>query len=115
MAQRRRVLGSRLAETAAHLFAALGDPHRVQLIYRLSTEGPASISQLSDGAKITRQAVTKHLKMLGKSGMVRNTQHGREVRWEVEPKGLGDAQHYLGLISEQWDQTIDRLQKFVED
>ena len=100
---------------AAPVFAALGDPTRAGLVTRLSTDGPLSTTHLSKGTGVTRQAVTKHLRTLGRAGLVRDRQRGRETIWELEPKRLEKARRYLDQISSEWDAVIVRLKSFVED
>ena len=100
---------------AAPLFAALGDETRLRLIVRLSSGGPGSITQLSAKSSVTRQAITKHLRVLSDAGLVRSTRRGREQIWDLEPKRLADAHEYLNRISQQWDDALDRLRKFVEE
>jgi DNA-binding transcriptional ArsR family regulator len=97
------------------VFAALGDATRLALVGRLCVEGPLSIARLSEGAGVTRQAVTKHLHALGDAGLVRHTRHGRERIWELEPKRLEKARRCLGQIADDWDAAIGRLKAFVED
>ena len=74
-----------------------------------------SITKLTEDSKITRQAITKHLRVMEKSGLVRCTRSGREALWQLELKRLEEARHYLDMISKQWDDALLRLQKFVED
>ena len=100
---------------AAPLFAALGDETRLRLIVRLSSGGPGSITQLSAKSNVTRQAITKHLRVLSDVGLVRSTRRGREQIWDLEPKRLTDAHEYLDRISQQWDDALDRLRRFVEE
>ncbi len=99
---------------AAPVFAALGDSTRVGLVARLCVDGPLSITQLSEGTKVTRQAVTKQLRTLGRAGLVRNHRRGREIIWELEPKRLEKARRCLDQISSDWDAAIGRLKAFVE-
>jgi DNA-binding transcriptional ArsR family regulator len=100
---------------AAPVFAALGDVTRIRLVARLSTDGPLSISHLSEGTGVTRQAITKHLRAMGDAGLVRGTRRGRERIWELEPKRIEKARRSLELISQDWDAAINRLKAFVED
>ena len=100
---------------AAPVFAALGDPTRVGLVARLCTDGPLSITELSEGTRVTRQAVTKQLRTLGRAGLVRNHRRGREIIWELEPKRLEKARRSLDQISAEWDSAINRLKAFVEN
>jgi DNA-binding transcriptional ArsR family regulator len=99
---------------AAPLFAALGDETRLRLVSRLSMEGPLSIRDLSDNAKISRQAITKHLQLLSDAGLVKDEWRGRERVFELEKKRVEKAREALDQISAQWDAAIDRLKTFVE-
>ena len=100
---------------SAPVFAALGDETRLQLVSRLCDNGPTSITRLTDGFPMTRQAVTKHLRVMQKSGLVRSSRHGRENIWQLDQRRLSDVRHYLDLISKQWDDALGRLRGFVED
>jgi DNA-binding transcriptional ArsR family regulator len=99
---------------AAPLFAALGDETRLRLLVRLTAGGPGSIARLSAKSAVSRQAITKHLKVLSSAGLVHSTRRGREQIWELEPQRLADAHTYLDQISRQWDHALDRLRRFVE-
>lgn len=103
-----------LAETAP-VFAALGDPTRLVLVDRLSTEGPLSITRLTAGSSMSRQAITKHLHVLASAQLVRDRRRGREHLWELDPDRLIEARRSLDQISKQWDRALARLQKFVEE
>ena len=100
---------------SAPLFAALGDETRLRLISRLCNDGPASITRLATGFAITRQAITKHLRVMKNSGLVRSARHGRESVWQMDKQRLQDVRRYLDLISRQWDAALGRLREFVED
>lgn len=97
------------------LFAALGDTVRLRLVVRLCDEGSASISKLTAGTGLTRQAITKHLRVMQNSGLVRSTKRGRERLWQLNQQRLHEARHHLDLISKQWDAALSRLRNFVED
>jgi DNA-binding transcriptional ArsR family regulator len=101
-------------EDSAPLFAALGDETRLRVVARLCEEGPLSITQLTEGAGVSRQAVTKHLQVLAGAGLVKNARDGRENLWQLEPSRLAEARRLLDLISKEWDDTLDRLKVFVE-
>lgn len=98
----------------APLFAALGDETRLRLVATLSGGPPRSIAQLTRGSRLTRQAVTKHLRVLEGAGFVRSTRAGRESLFEFTPAPLDDLQEYLERVSHQWDQALWRLKSFVE-
>jgi len=99
---------------SAPVFAALGDETRLRLLSRLGGEGPLSIARLTTGTRVTRQAVTKHLHVLAEAGLARGVRHGREQLWEVEPAPLQEARRYLDLVSQRWDEALDRLKASVE-
>jgi DNA-binding transcriptional ArsR family regulator len=99
---------------AAPLFAALGDETRLRLIIRLSSGGPGSITQLSAKSPVSRQAITKHLRVLSDAGLVRSSRRGRERVWDLETTRLADAHQYLDRISPQWDEALERLRALVE-
>ena len=102
------------ANRAAPLFDALGDPTRLELVARLSNGGPQSITGLTRGTRLTRQAITKHLRVLASAGLARGTRRGRESRWELELNRLHVAQRYLESMSKRWDVSLERLKTFVE-
>jgi DNA-binding transcriptional ArsR family regulator len=107
--------GWRDVSRAAPVFAALGDETRLALVARLSSEGPLSITRLTDGSAVTRQAVTKHLTVLATAGLVSDLRRGRERIWELEPQQMEAARTYLEHVSKRWDQALDRLKRFVEE
>lgn len=100
---------------AAPVFAALGDTTRLRLVRRLSLEGPLSITRLSEGSGMTRQAITRHLHALGSAGLVRDTRAGREHVFSLDLKRLEVAREYLDHVSAQWDAAAARLRAFVEE
>jgi DNA-binding transcriptional ArsR family regulator len=113
MSRNRSAAEARLDE-AAPVFAALGDMTRLRVVGRLCVDGPLSITRLSDGAKVTRQAITKHLHALAEAGLVRDRRRGRERIWELQPERLEIAHRSLDQISAQWDAAIGRLKVLVE-
>lgn len=94
---------------AAPLFAALGDSTRLELVARLSRDGPQSISVLTDNVAISRQAVTKHLEVLEEAGLAASRREGRERIFELRPQRLAAAHRYLDQIGRQWDAALTRL------
>ncbi len=104
----------RLLRQHAPVFAALSDETRLSLLATLSAGVPCSISQLTADSKMSRQAVTKHLRVLESAGLVRGETAGRQRLFELDPKPLGEVRAYLYLVSKQWDEALVRLEKFVE-
>lgn len=98
----------------ASVFAALGDGTRLELIARLSNNGDRSIAELTSGLQLTRQAVTKHLRVLEDAKVVTCKRIGRESRFAIQKHTLVDAQDYLARASAQWDEVIERIRTTVE-
>jgi DNA-binding transcriptional ArsR family regulator len=99
----------------ARVFAALGDRTRLSLLLRLSGGATRSIANLSADTRLTRQAVTKHLRVLEQAGLVRNMRAGRESRFAYRPEPIEEARSYLDTVSAQWDAALERLRYFVEE
>jgi len=108
MAKKAAFMGS------APIFAALGDETRLRLVARLCASGPQSIARLTAGSEVTRQAVTKHLLVLADAGLVRGVRQGRESRWALAPGQLEVARRYLDLISDQWTERLQALERHLE-
>jgi DNA-binding transcriptional ArsR family regulator len=99
----------------APVFAALGDETRLLLLAKLSDGQRFSISQLTASFKLTRQAITKHLRVLENVKIVRCVRSGRESLFEFDPEPVEELKKYLDLVSRQWDQALARLKSFVEN
>lgn len=106
--------GAAALKSRASVFAALGDETRLSVLARLCKGEPQSISRLTAGTKLSRQAVTKHLRVLEGAGMVRSVRAGRESLFELEPKPIEDVRDFLEDVSRQWDAALARLKSFVE-
>lgn len=102
------------SEHSAPVFAALGDVTRLRVVTRLCQEGPLSITCLAEGVQVSRQAVSKHLRVLADAGLVKGTRAGRTAVWKLEPRGIAEARRLLEGISREWDDTLERLREFVE-
>jgi len=100
--------------TPAPVFAALGDENRLRLLAHLGSGEPMSISRLTAGSGMTRQGITKHLRVLAGAGLVRSSRRGKESLWQLERRRLEEARRSLDLISRQWDESLGKLKLFVE-
>jgi DNA-binding transcriptional ArsR family regulator len=107
----------------AEAFAALGDWTRLLLVVRLAKAGQegelCSIEELSgyvrqQGVRLTRQAVTKHLRTLERGRLVRGEKHGRERLYELDQVGIASMRDYLEMVSAHWERALGRLKDFVE-
>ena len=115
---RKRGMGKRrppsTAGLFARLFATLGDETRLALVATLASGEPRSIAELTAGSKLTRQAVTKHLRVLQGAGIVRCARAGRESRFAFDPRPVEEMREYLASVSAQWDAALGRLRELVE-
>ncbi len=102
-------------KTRASVFAALGDETRLSVLTKLCNGEPQSIARLTAGTNLSRQAVTKHLRVLTNAGVVRSARSGRESLFELEPRPLEEVRNYLAQVSKQWDDALARLKSHVED
>ncbi len=93
----------------------MGDATRLGLIQRLGEDGPASIVRLSDGAGMSRQAVTKHLQVLHRAGLVHQARAGRESLWQLDRETLDTVRQYLEAMSQRWDTRLENLRIRVEN
>ena len=105
---------ARQIDASAGVFFALGNRTRLGLVSRLSGRGPQSIAKLSAGFPMSRQAITKHLRVLEEAGLVQAEARGRETIWQIEQRRLAEARRHLAAISAQWDAALGRLRQFVE-
>jgi DNA-binding transcriptional ArsR family regulator len=113
-ARNARARWSRRAAATAMVFAALGDPTRLALVGKLGDGGQRSITELGQDSALTRQAITKHLRVLEEAGVVRSRRQGRESLFALNPKSIVGLQDYLALVSGQWDDALSRLKRLVE-
>ena len=106
---------ARKSASTATLFAALGDPTRLALVTRLGDGSRQSITQLAAGRALTRQAISKHLRVLEEAGLVTSIKQGKEVLYVLDAGAVDDARAFLDGISAGWDRAIARLKALVED
>ncbi|MDQ6639139.1 MAG: metalloregulator ArsR/SmtB family transcription factor [Pseudomonadota bacterium] len=105
---------SRTIVRHATTFAALGDRTRLHLVAVLCAGGTVSITDLTAGTELTRQAVTKHLEVLADAGLVRDLRVGRERRWQLEAARLAEARRALEAYGARWDRALGRLKASLE-
>jgi DNA-binding transcriptional ArsR family regulator len=113
-ASRHKTAGRRRVDHAL-IFAALGDETRLALVKKLNGGEPRSISYLTAGSHLTRQAITKHLRVLHSAGVVRSVRSGRETLFELDPRPIEGLKQYLESVSQQWDEALGRLKALVEE
>jgi DNA-binding transcriptional ArsR family regulator len=107
--------GVREQDDPAQVFAALGDPTRFRLVARLAGGEPMSITRLTAGMDVTRQAITRHLEVLADAGLVHGRRRGRERLWELDRARLELARRAIDHISEWWDEKLADLKASIEE
>ena len=85
------------------------------LLLKLCRGRPQSIVQLTEGSTLTRQAITKHLRVLETAGVVRSIRQGRKCLFRFKREPIEKVRQYLDHVSTQWDEALGRLKSFVED
>lgn len=100
-----------VADRAADVFAALGDPTRRELLTAIAAEGEATATQLAEPRPLTRQAVVKHLQVLAAAGLVEAQKVGREQRYRLRPAALGEASGWLADVGGAWDRRLGALER----
>ncbi len=103
------------SRAVADVFFALGDGTRLSVVKKLGEGGALSATALSDGAKVTRQAIAKHLQVLEGAGLVSHERRGREVLYALDTRRHEDARPFLDRISAAWDRRLERLRALVEE
>jgi DNA-binding transcriptional ArsR family regulator len=102
-------------QRSSPIFAALGDVTRLHVVSRLAEEGPLSIRELTSGAAVTRQAVTKHLDVLAAAGLVTDARQGRERIWELRTPRLDEARRLLDTLAAERASALERLRASAEN
>jgi DNA-binding transcriptional ArsR family regulator len=96
------------------VFAALADPTRRQLVSWLAVR-PATATELAKRLPISRQAVAKHLDVLGKARLIARQRSGRDVRCSLEAMRLATASAWLATVSARWESRLQRVKRYVEE
>lgn len=115
MSRRRHKRTGPRSTAPALAFAALGDATRLALVARLAGGEAASIAELTAGARMSRQAITKHLRVLERARIVHSVRAGREKRFALNPEPIDELRAYLKRVGRQWDEALDRLKALVEE
>lgn len=96
------------------LWSAIGDPTRRRMLDLLLSEGGGTATSLGAQLPVTRQAVTKHLAVLDRVGLVHGDQVGRERRYRVDEERLARAAAELAEVGAAWDARLRRIKQIAE-
>jgi DNA-binding transcriptional ArsR family regulator len=111
-----RILGPDAEAIAEHVFVALADPSRRNILAALAAGGPATATDLANRLPITRQAIAKHLALLSEAGLV-TAEHGerRRVRYRLRSAPMQVAQQFLAAMARDWDSNLDALRSHLDN
>ncbi|WP_284747468.1 ArsR/SmtB family transcription factor [Amycolatopsis sp. RTGN1] len=96
------------------VLAALADPTRRQLLDLLAAHGQATATTLAGGLPVSRQAIVKHLTVLGSAGLVDSVKVGREVRYAVRPEALDTTARWMTSLAADWDRRLAKIKRIAE-
>jgi DNA-binding transcriptional ArsR family regulator len=97
------------------LWSAVGEPSRRRLLDLLLARGEATATTLAEDSPLTRQAVSKHLAVLDRAGLVESHKQGREVRYSVRPERLDEAVRSMAEVAASWDGRLQRIKRLAEE
>mgnify|MGYP001136024188 CR=1 FL=1 len=97
-----------------HVFSALADPRRRELLMSLAEKSPLTATQIASGYSITRQGVLKHLDILQRARLVRAEKTGREKFYYLTPEPLTELDRWMRKIEARWDKRLTRLKTLLE-
>jgi DNA-binding transcriptional ArsR family regulator len=96
------------------LFKALADPTRRAILERLMRNGEQTVGSLTEQSAVSQPAVSKHLAVLKRSGLVRDRPDGRLVRYRAEPRALAPLIDWMALYRSFWHDRFDRLEALLK-
>jgi ArsR family transcriptional regulator, cadmium/lead-responsive transcriptional repressor len=102
------------AQADDELWSAIGDPSRRQVLDLLVSNGEVSASWLAGRVPFSRQAVSKHLVVLERTGLISRRKQGREVLYQVEADRLDQAAQAMADLAAQWDRRLDTIKRLAE-
>jgi DNA-binding transcriptional ArsR family regulator len=97
-----------------HVFEALADPTRREVMRLLAEEGPSSATDLASSLPVTRQAVAKHLSALEEAGLVEGERRGRQRLFRLTPAPLSEAVGWMAELGSEWDERLQALRRLLE-
>jgi len=96
------------------IFKSLADPTRRAIFERLSRHGEQTVRILTDAAGVSQPAVSKHLRVLKRAGLVRARHQGRQTHYSVRPRALAPLVDWMSAYSRFWHDRFDRLENFLK-
>jgi len=103
-----------VVEEVDELWSAIGDPTRRRVLDLILDRGEATATVVAGELPVTRQAVAKHIAVLGRAGLVEARREGREVRYAVRPQRLDAAARSMASVAAQWDARLVAIKRIAE-
>jgi DNA-binding transcriptional ArsR family regulator len=100
--------------TSGNVFTALADPTRRALFQRLSREGELTVRVLTDRSGVSQPAVSKHLRVLKQTGLVKARHKGRQTHYSARPRGLAPLVDWMTFYGSFWQDRLDRLEDLLK-
>src|SRR5499427_8223243 len=101
------------AQDLSLTFAALADPTRRAILERLAL-GDATVSELAEPFAVTQQAISKHLKVLERAGLISRSRAAQTRPCRLEPAALSEVANWVEAYRSLWDASFDRLDAFLK-
>ena len=95
-------------------FGALADPIRRAILTHLA-KGEATVGELARPFDVSRPAISKHLRVLERAGLVQRTRDGRISRCELDAKPMRDAADWIERYRQFWEEQLDSLARYLEE
>jgi DNA-binding transcriptional ArsR family regulator len=101
-------------DTLSMTFSALADPTRRAILARLST-GESSVSELAQPFEMSMSAITKHLKVLERAGLITRSRSAQWRPCQLQAAPLKEASGWVDQYRQHWEQSLDRLEIYLQD
>ncbi len=102
-------------ELEQRVFVALSDPTRRLVIEKLSAGGTTTATELAEGLPISRQGISKHLKILEEANLVTARQRGRERLYSLSPQPLNEAVGWVTAVNDRWSRRLAALEDYLAE
>jgi DNA-binding transcriptional ArsR family regulator len=96
------------------IFKSLADPTRRAIFERLSRNGEQTVRTLTDESGVSQPAVSKHLGVLKRAGMVRSRHRGRQTHYSAQPRALAPLVDWMKYYSRFWNDRFDKLEDLLK-
>ncbi|MEO8879105.1 MAG: metalloregulator ArsR/SmtB family transcription factor [Gemmatimonadaceae bacterium] len=96
------------------VFKSLADPTRRAIFERLSRKGEQTVRMLTDQSGVSQPAISKHLGVLKRAGLVRARHRGRETHYTAQPRALAPLVDWMTYYSRFWNDRFDRLEELLK-